>query len=78
VARGERRHAADVIGMLVGDEYCVKGFGRYADARKPRRSVTHAEAAVDHDASATRFDNEAVTLAAAADRRETHPEFRVT
>ncbi len=32
VARGECRNAADVVGMLVGDDDCVEGIGRDADA----------------------------------------------
>ena len=34
VARGELRHAADVIGMLVGDEDRRERFGREAESRK--------------------------------------------
>ena len=78
MARREGRNAADVIGVFVRDDNGVEGFGRNADARQARRGVAHAESAVDHDAGGPRFDDEAVALAAAADRREAHYDFRVT
>ena len=56
----------------------VEGLGRDADAGEARRGVAHAESAVDHDARGPRFDDEAVALAAAADRREAHYDLRVT
>ncbi len=78
MARGERRYAADVVRMFVGDDDGIERIGFDADAGQARGGIAHAEPAVDHDARGAGFDNESVALAAAADRREAHYAFRIT
>ena len=68
----ERGHATDVVAVLVGHQDRVEVLGRQAEAREAEHGVAHAEAAVDHHPRAIRFDDEAVALAAGADRGEAH------
>ena len=72
VARGERRHAADVVGVLVRDEDRGQRRRREPEPPEARRGVADAEAAIDQHARAARLDDEAVALAAAAQGREAH------
>jgi len=72
VARGEGRHAAHMIGVLVRDDHRRKRFRRDADSREAPGGIAHPESAVDQDARRAGFDHEPVALAAAADRCEAH------
>ena len=62
----------------MGDEDRVERRRLEAEARQPRRGVAHAEPAVDHDPGASGLDDEAVALAAAADRGEAHQPRRAS
>src|SRR6185437_8459263 len=68
----ERRDPANVVAMLVRDEDRCDRRGIDSKARETNARVAHAEAAVDQDRGAARLDDEAVALAAAAQRSEAH------
>jgi hypothetical protein len=61
-----RRNAADVVGVLVGDEYRVERRRREAQAAEALLRVANAEPAIDQDPRAPRLDDEAIAFAAAA------------
>ena len=57
----------------------IAGTSRHEpEAREARRGVANAEAAVDQDARAAGFDDEAVALAAAAEGGEAHARLAAT
>ena len=67
VARSECRDATRVVGMLVRDQDRPDRLGRETKAREARNRVAHPKAAIDQDAGAVRFDDEAIAFAATAE-----------
>ncbi|HOT83611.1 MAG TPA: hypothetical protein PLQ12_09965, partial [Candidatus Defluviicoccus seviourii] len=70
VAPGEGKDTADVVTMFMGYQYPVDLFGQAAQARQAPDRFTLAEAAIDHQAGCAAFDEQRVSRAAAAERRE--------
>jgi hypothetical protein len=62
----ERGNAADVVGVLVGDEYRVERRRRKTQPGEAPLRVANAEPAIDQDPGAPRVDDEAIAFAAAA------------
>ncbi len=75
---GERRDAADMIGVLVRDENRGERRGRESEPGEASRRAANAEPAIDQDARAARFDDEAVAFAAAAQGGEAHARCAAT
>ncbi len=78
VARGKRRHPADVVRMLMGDEDRSQIVGGQAAPGEPLFGIANAETAVDQDPGRAGLDDEAIACAAAAERSEAQRALRVT
>ncbi len=70
--RGECGHASDVVRVLVRDENRSERGGGEPQSCEARHAVANAETAIDQDSGAGRLDDEAVALAATAERCEAH------
>src|SRR5256885_7787041 len=68
----EARNAADMVVMLMGYYDRRQILGTYSQAGKPPGGVGHAEAAIEHDASTARFNQQRISLTSAPQRREPH------
>ena len=70
--RGKAERMARMIVVLVSDQDARDVGGRKAQAREALLGLARREAAVDQDTGGADFGNEAVALAAAAQRGETN------
>jgi signal transduction histidine kinase len=72
----QAERAADVVTMLVGDEYRVELGRLQSGTRQPRLELAQREAAVDHDTMdvppVAGLDHRRVAAAAAAEAAEAH------
>ena len=66
----ERRQAADMIGMLVGDDHRIEVFGALPDRRQPLRNAAIAEAGVDQQAHALGRHERSVAVASASQQAD--------
>jgi len=69
-------HAADVVGVLVGDQDRIEGGRVEADALAARHHLAHGETAIDQDPGPAGLHDGGVATAAAAQQRESEERRR--
>ena len=66
------RHAADVVAVLMGDDYAAQLLGRHTQTRQTHQRVLQSKAAVHQHLRLAGRNQQRVAFAAAAQRRKTH------